>query len=249
MIVEHRQSFLDRSSERHVWRRRPADHDHFYAKRARGRDLAVSRAATAVLGEDRVDALRQKKFALSLLGKRAARQKVIGIGQVKRRLDRIDAADQVEMLSGQGKRCKFLPAERDEDVARLVAQRGNAFLDAFDHRPSVALNRLPFGTAKRKRVDARLFGSSGGIGGNAPREGMCGIDQDFYPVFEEIFCEPFGAAEASDAYRDRLPGRIARPAGQRKRHVEIGSDSKPCRQKPRFRRAAEDQDAVGHHVF
>jgi hypothetical protein len=59
----------------------------------------------------------------------------------------------------------------------------------------------------------------------------------------EMGGQTFDAAEAADALRDRRPGRIGRRARKRQCRCDIGLFGDPARERARFRRAAEDEQA------
>jgi hypothetical protein len=55
--------------------------------------------------------------------------------------------------------------------------------------------------------------------------------------------QTFDAAEAADALRNRRQGRIGRRARKRQCRRDIGLFGDPARERARFRRAAEDEQA------
>ena len=72
---------------------------------------------------------------------------------------------------------------------------------------------------------------------------MGGVDQSVDALADEIVRETFGAAKATDADRHRLRGGRCRAAGERQRDVEAGTAGEAPGQLPRFRGAAEYEDA------
>ena len=117
-MIDHRGKRFDGFGRRHVRQGRPADHDHLDAKRPRRGDLAIGRLAAAVLGDDDIDAMVLEQRAFVRLAERPARQQIGRIGHRQRRLDRIDAADEIVMLRRGLEGGDLLPAERQEDPAR-----------------------------------------------------------------------------------------------------------------------------------
>ena len=95
------------------------EQEHLDAERARRSDLAIGGAAAAVLGDDRVDAMLFQQRSLVGLGERPARQNVGRIRNAERRLDRIDAADDIGML-------RRAPRKRRSPAARAPGRRGAA---------------------------------------------------------------------------------------------------------------------------
>ena len=72
---------------------------------------------------------------------------------------------------------------------------------------------------------------------------MGGVDQGIDALANEIFCETVGTAKAADADRHRLHSGRCRAAGERQRNVEAGTAGEASGQLPRFRCAAENEDA------
>ena len=72
---------------------------------------------------------------------------------------------------------------------------------------------------------------------------MGGVDQGIDALADEIVRETVGAAKAADADRHRLRGGRCRAAGERQRDVEAGTAGEASGQLPRFRGAAENEDA------
>ena len=72
---------------------------------------------------------------------------------------------------------------------------------------------------------------------------MGGVDQGIDALADEIFRKTFGTAKAADTDRHRLRGGRGRAAGERQRDVEAGTAGEAPGQLPRFRGAAENEDA------
>ena len=64
------------------------------------------------------------------------------------------------MLRRGLERRELLPAERQEDAARRVAERRDGLGDVVDQRPAIAVDRLPGGTAQREERHAGQFGAA-----------------------------------------------------------------------------------------
>ena len=124
-MSEPRHGIVDGLDGGRLGRLRPAQHDDFDAERPRRADLAVGRAAAAVLGDDDIDAVRGHERAIVGLAERPAAGHVCHVRQRQRRIDRIDAADEIMVLRGLREWRQLLAAERDEDAARRLPQRAN----------------------------------------------------------------------------------------------------------------------------
>ena len=148
-MIGEAQDLLDARAGRHVRQRRTADEKDLDAERARGGDLAVGRLPAAVLGDDRVDAVCFEQRAVVGLGKGSAREDVGRMRHAERRLDRIDAADEIGVLRRGLEGREFLAAEREKDFSRGVAERRRRLRQ--HRRPSVQRSPgclLPGGAAQ-----------------------------------------------------------------------------------------------------
>ena len=94
-MIEPRERVFARSRPRRRRCRRPAQHDHLDAESARGGDLAVGGAAAAVFRDHDFDAMRRHQRAVVGFAERPAPGHVSHMRQRQRRIDRIDAADQI----------------------------------------------------------------------------------------------------------------------------------------------------------
>ncbi|EXL09989.1 hypothetical protein BG36_18380 [Aquamicrobium defluvii] len=243
MSHRHFDQPLDGRRSRHLRQFRPADHDHLDAERPCRRDLAMAGRPAAILGDDGIDAMGGQQFALRLLRERSTRQNVECIGNRQRRLDRIDAADEVEVLRGSREGTRLLPADAQKHAARPGPEHPHRTRHIVRERPAVAVPLFPARTTQRQYRDTRLLRRFSRIGGNARRIGMRGIDQQIDPLFRQITRQPLRATEAANAHRHRLANRVSGATGQRKRDIEFGNGREPFRRLPRFRRSAQNEDA------
>ena len=94
--------------------------------------------AAAVLADDGVDAMLLEQRELVGFGERPARQDVGRVGHGERRLDRVDAADQIGVLRRGLEGGDLLPAQRQEDPPRLLAQALRRLRRVVDRDPAVA---------------------------------------------------------------------------------------------------------------
>jgi hypothetical protein len=72
---------------------------------------------------------------------------------------------------------------------------------------------------------------------------MRGVDQRIDTFFDNIIGKSGGAAEAAASNRNRLRRRRRGAAGQRQRHAQFTTPGQALGQLPRFRSAAENEDA------
>ena len=192
--------------------------------------------------------MRDEQRPVVFFGKRTARQNVGRIGYGKRRLDRIDAADDIAVLRGGLETGDFLPSERQEYLSRRLAERGDGFAGVIHHRPAVAFDRFPGRAAQRQRGDAGKPGSLGRIGRNLRRIGMRRVDQQVDSFVSQISGQAFRTAKTAAAHRHALRDRAFGAAGKRQGEVAVATLRQVLGEFPCFRGTAEDQDSVGHHA-
>src|SRR4029079_16341917 len=116
-------------------------------------DLAVGRIATAVLGDDRVDAVALEQRAILLLAERPARGDVDRMRHGERRVNGIDAPHEVDMLRRRLERPKLLAPEGEENAARRLAERFSGIFHRVDLGPGVAGRFNPWRPAEGKQLD------------------------------------------------------------------------------------------------
>lgn len=226
-MIQQPKRFIDSLYGRYLAGRAAIDHDHRQAECAGGRDLAVGRLTTAVLGDDHVDAMLLEESDLVFNGKGAAGQNVLDGGRGQRRFHRIDAADEIVVLRRSIEVKSLLPADGEEDAPGFRAQRADRLFDRGNARPAIALDGPPAGALEPDQRHACKRGRTLGIGRNLFGEGMGGVDQQVHAVVAEIAGEPIHTAETAGANRHGLRRRIDGAASQGQRHVEIVTRGKP----------------------
>ncbi len=223
------------------------DHDHRDSKSAGSGDLAIGSGTTGVLGNDDLDGVLLKQSTLVSLSEGTTRRDVVGMWNAKRRLDRIDTADEIAMLRGSLQRGEFVSPQRHENPAR----RGSERLDRFGHAshglPDVTALMLPGGAAQRDQWNARKGRGTRGIVRNAGRIGMRRIDQQAEAFIAQIGGQTIGPAEAPNPCRHGLSHRFLRASCERKQ-ADRAIGSQPAGKLPRFRGATENKNGGFHAV-
>ena len=242
------QRLLDRSGLMAIALCRPLDQHDGQAEDARGEDLAVGGIAAGILADDHLDAAFAQQFHFRLDGEGPSGEQVFDMGRIERRVDRIDAAHEIMVLRRGVEGLRLLPADGEEDAARLRAQRRHGVGDRGDARPAVAFRLLPAKALQPQQGNAGGFACGAGIGGDLPCEGMGRVDEEIDGVAAKIGGKPPGAAEAAAAHRRRLRRGIERAAGERQRDGKIGPSGEPGRKVARFGRAAQNEDASLVHA-
>ena len=247
-MIDKPQCFLDGFGGGHPAAFAAVDHDDRQAERAGGADLGIGRLAAAVLGDDHVDEVLAQKGDLVVDGEGAAGKQVVDRGRGEGWLDRIDAAHQIMMLRSGLEVEGLLPADGEEHAQRCASERGDRIRERGDARPAIARGRLPSGALEADERGAGLRGGALGIGRNLPGEGVGRVDQQVDAVALKKGRQSRGPTESAGAHRSGLRRRIGRPAGERQRDIEIGTQRQPARQIAGLGGAAQNEDASLVHA-
>lgn len=239
---------LDRFGAMVVRRRRPLDKHDRQAENARGDDLAMGRLPAGILADDDVDAVIAEQRHLRLHREGPAGEDILHLRRLQRRIDGIDAAYEIMVLRRGIEGLRLLPTDGEEHTARRGAERCDGLGDRADAYPAVALRLFPAGALEPQERQIRRRACRAGIGGDLPGKGVGGVDQQIDGVLAQKGRKPLCPAETAGAHRHGLRHRIERAAGKRQGDGEIGPVREPFRQIPRFRRAAQDKDALLVHV-
>lgn len=227
---------------------RPLDHDDRQAEPPRRFDLAVTGAATGVLGNHRIDTVFFQHANFVIQHKGTARGDIARIRHLQRRLHRIDAADEISMLRGCFEREKFLPSERQKHPPAFAAERGDGLFDGIDAPPPVTRLALPGGPRKRYERNFGKFCCLDGIGGNPRRIGVGGVHQNVkIPGADEIR-QTGGTAKPAAAHRHGLFHWRKRTPGHGEQNSVAGVLCQPAGQNAGIRRAAKDEYGACHDV-
>ncbi len=240
--------FLGRSGAMPVIGRRPLDEHDGQAENARGDDLAVGGLAAGILADDHLDPLFAKKSDLVLHREGAAGQQVFDLRRIERRIDGIDAAHEIAVLRRGIEGLCLLPADGEEDAARVFPERCDGVGRRGDARPAVAVRFVPAMPLQSQKRNAGFKACGAGIGGNLPGEGMRGVDQEIDRLRAEIIDEARHTAEAAAAHRHGLRGGVDRAAGQRKRDGKIVAFRQARGEFAGFGRSAQYEDASLVHA-
>lgn len=226
-----------------VW---PVDDDDRNAKRSCRSDLAITGGAAGVFANDNAYCVLHQHLPFVILNKGAARGKVSGARDIKRRLDRIDAADDIVMLRGCFKGQKFLASEREKHGLRFFTKSCDSVADTFHRVPAIAALSFP---GRAAQGNQRHFGNGSGlyrIGGNPRRIGMCGVDQCVDVILFEEGCQAFRPAKPAGAHRHGLGDRIACAPGQRQKKRVVGVFRQFSRQNAGIRRSTKNEYGAFH---
>jgi len=242
-MIEPVESVLDRFDRRHQRQYRAAQHDHRQAEGAGRGDLSIARLPAAVFCDDDLDAVLLEQRALVAFKERTSPDDIRGVGNCERRIDRIDAADEIMMLRRAHQRSELLAAERNKDPARRASDARGRIRDIAGFDPTIAIAADPWRAAQRQVRSMRALCRASGIVGNRRSIGMGCIDQRGDSFVRQIISKTLNTAKSADAHRHRLRRGRSCAAREREGHGKVGAGGELCCKLACLRRAAENQDA------
>lgn len=245
MIQPHHR-FIDRMNRCDTRSGRSSQQNDRQLQRACSRHLAVGRLPAAVLRHQYFDAMALHERTLRSFGERSAIKQVLRMGNRQRRLDTIDTSNQIVVLRRLGKRCDFLPANREQYMTRFASQSSRGRWCVIDVEPTVTGCCRPRGAAERNHWCAAVSCSVERVSRHGCRIGMRGVDEGGDFVDSQIPHQAFGATESPASRRHCLSLWIESGAGQRQRHREFGARSQRLAQLPGFSGAPQYQNVSSH---
>lgn len=232
---------LDPFGPRH---RRPRDHHHGQAKIARGDQLGARRLAAGILGDDDVDRCPLHERGLSGKIERRPGEQHLEMRQIRRRIGRIDAAQQIMVLRRDLEGGRLKPANGEEDPGRCRAKRQSRAGHIGHLDPAIVGCGSPGRPDDLQQRNASLPGCLHGIGGDARREGMRRIDQKIECLGPERCGKPLDAAKAADPKRQRLGGRRSGASGKRKRRLDPRQTGESAGERSRLTGSSQNEQAL-----
>jgi len=242
-MIEPDHDVLDGLDGRYLGQRRAPQQDDGKAKRPRGRDLAVGRRATAVLGDDDVNGMRDQQGPIVHLREWTTAGDIGGVRYGERRINRLDAAHEIMMLRRSCEHSELGLAKREKHTARRFAERVYRCRGVRHFDPTIGGQRRPRRATQREQGNARGGGRRGCIGGNDGSVRMRGVDDGIDTFSREIPGKTLGSAESADSHRHRVSGGRSGAARERHRCGHIAAFAETLRQPSRFGGAAQNEDA------
>jgi hypothetical protein len=227
------------------FRRSPQQH-HGNAQLARRSDLAVGRAAAAVLHDDYLNRMREEQRSLLFFFKRASREDVARIWYRERRFHGIDTSNQIMVLRRRGKVRDLLSTHGEEHILGLDAQRVNGLACIEHFGPSITGDRLPWRPAQRNHRGTRLQSGAECVGRNRRRIRMSRINQRLDLVVEQILREAGDPAEPTAAHGNRLNQGRGGAARQRQGYRDVGTVRKVLPELSGLGRPPKNEDVFSH---
>ncbi len=240
------QGSIDVWDRRSVCPHRALDHQHPYAKLARRFNLRVGRRAAGVFGDDERDVIFTQQVDFISQREGPARRQVTGMRHRQRRLDRIDAADEIMVLRRGLEGQQFLTTEREESGGARVSKSSNSAFHighALPVIPGLSLPRRAFQSDKR---NIGQFCGLDGVCRDAGRVRVRRVYQKIEPIFRDEVGQSICTAKAAGAHRHRLLNRVTGAACHRQKQPVAGVFCQFSGQNTGIRRATENEYGACH---
>ena len=249
-MIQPGQNPGDTGQIRAYWQHWPGDHQHRQAQRPGGVQLGPRTAAARVFANNKLGFMLLHQGGIAgdvkrptgndhLTSGQRRRAGVTGIARV------INQTQQVMMLGLGGKPGKMHPAQRQKHPFWRGIQRGDGGVNIGHPAPLIAVDRLPFRSAKRRQWQAKVTAGLRGISAHLCGKGVRRVDHMGDIGLAQIVGQSGDTAKAAHPHRHRLGTGAADPARVRK----------DCRNALRrhgagkgagLGRTAEDQQESGH---
>ena len=241
MITDPGEHGVDRIEAPGILGRRPFDHDDFDTERAGGGDLRLGRRATAVLGDEHLDALLLHQRNLVLDAKRPPGENQPMGGQSGHSVRVLDGSHEVMVMGRSGEGGQLQCPDRQENSSGRFAERENGRFHVRDAEPAIASLLTPGRSGQNRERDCKVAAGDGRVLGHLGGEGMSRVDDRGDPPLDQIGLESGNAAESADTEWDRRWSGAARSAGERQDRIEIVASGDPSGECACLRRSAENE--------
>ncbi len=142
-------------------------------------------------------------------------------------------------------RGEILPPDGEKDAPRMLPQGVRRLFGAADPLPAIPRLLLPQGPAQGEKRHAFALACLPRVVRNPNGVGMGGIDEDGNFLGTEIGGKPLHPAETARTGGNGKRARCAGPPRPGIGHAESGIAGEALGQSCGFRRAAEEEDALG----
>ena len=222
----------------------PVQHDHRDVEGARRGDFGVGRLPAAVAGHDELDGMLRKQRMLARFGERPALSDVDRVRECRPSFRRVNAANPILMLRRPLEWCQLLAAERKKNSPRRFSERMHRSFHIIHFDPVIPAHALPSGATQREQRDTCLLRGACGIHRYLRRVRMRGVNKQIDAIGVEIIGKSGSSAKATDAHRYALGRRLLGPSSERQHHRETRTRGERARQRPCFRCASKNKDAL-----
>ncbi|SCX17816.1 hypothetical protein DSM25558_2345 [Agrobacterium sp. DSM 25558] len=240
------QGSIDVRDRRGVCPHRSLDHQHPYAQLARRFNLRIGSRAARVFGYDGSDVIFTQQLDFVLQSEGPARRNIPGMRYRQKRLNRIDAADEIMVLGCGLEGQQFLTAKREESLGARVSKSSNSAFHIDHALPVIPDLSLPRRTFQSDKWNIRHFCGFNGVCRDAGRVRVGRVHQKIEPIFRDEVGQSTCTAKAAGAHRHRLLNRITGTAGHRQKKPIAGVFRQFSGQNTGIRRAAENEYRACH---
>lgn len=239
-MIEPGNCLLDRVHLRAFRCGRPPQQQDRNPKLTGGGNLAVGCSAAAVFRHNDIDRVGLQQSHVLRFRERAAAKDVVGVRDLKWRVYRVNAADQITVLRCAGERGDLLTAERQEDTPRLGTECPERAIRTLDFGPAIAADRLPSRALQREQGRAGLLSGLAGVRGDRRRIGVGRVDERADGSFAQVTRQSCAASKPPPTDRHRLGQRRDRTSGKRDGQAPICPRRETDGELAGFNGAAED---------
>ena len=225
---------------------RALDHQHPYSQTARRFNLRVCRRAAGVFGDDERDVIFTQQVDFVFQSEGPARRNIPGMRHRQRRLNRIDATDQIMVLRCGLEGQQFLTAKREESVGGRISHSSNSAFHIGHALPVIPGLSLPRRTLQSDKRNIGRFCGLNSVCRDAGRVRVGRVHQKIEPIFCDEVGQSSRAAKAAGAHRHRLLNRITGAAGHRQKQPVAGVFRQFSSQNTGIRRATENEYGACH---
>lgn len=221
---------------------RTPDHHNGNSQCACGFDLSIGRPATAVLGDDDVNAFLKHQPHVVTFGKRPARKNKPVPGQRRHVRGSVDRANDISMLRCLREGSELQPANGQKHPARRITERANGSLDVVSRNPLIAVPPLPSGPAEYSQRNPRPLAGAPRILRHPDGERMRGIDHGINALRQQKIAETIDPAKPADTKWNGRRRRVFGASRERQYRVDVAVLRETSRQLARLSRASEDKN-------
>lgn len=222
------------------------DHDDGNAQLPRRLDLAVGRRPAGVFADHRLNAIFAQHGDFIGESKGSTGRDVARLGHDKRRLDGIDAANEIVVLWCGLKGQQFLTAKGQKRGAAFLPESGDGTVDVGHLAPIASRRPHPRRTLQGHQRHFSYACRLDRIGRYARGIGMGGIDQQIEGVVLDETRQPARATKATAAHRHRLRNGITGATSHGQQKTIAGFAGQSASQDTGIRRATKNEYGACH---
>ena len=174
------------------------DHNYRQPQMAGRAEFGERRLAAAVLANDHIDCFLAQKLVLRFKREGAAPKDDAMARQVRRKRERLNRANKIEMLGRRREGPDLQATDRQKNAPRFAPERGGGGGHIGDITPMIARLRRPRGARQNDERNFRPRRGDGRMARYLFGERMRGVDEDIDALGFKIGLESGHAAKTAD---------------------------------------------------